>query len=176
MRVAGRDQELAGDLDGDAEEIGELGCRLFDQNLDLAAECLHLFVQGLPASGQVPEASLHRRQEQPVGISDQLDEVLGLRPQTQTSVHQCSLAELQEFVPKRRGSTDHDAVKAEKGLRAGLHGARTSHPKNPDDLNRARLRLGHAGGRLGQHGSSHLLGIQAVGLAISSPGPSGWGG
>lgn len=53
-------------------------------------------------------------------------------------------------------------METEIGLRAGLHGAGTSYPKNPDDLDGARLSLRDARSRLGQHRSSHLLGIKAV--------------
>jgi hypothetical protein len=79
--VAGGDEELAGDLGADTEEISEFGCRLFDQGLDLEAKVLNLLVQDLPAPRQVSEAPLHASQEHPVGIPRQLDEVLGLRPQ-----------------------------------------------------------------------------------------------
>jgi len=171
--VAGGDQELAGTLGGDPEEADELGRRLLDQSLDLAAECLDLLVQCLPAPGEVSEASLHASQEHPLRVPDHLDQVLGLRPQAQTSVHECPLAELHELVPKRRGSANHQTMKGEKGLCAGLHGTRTSYPENPDDLDGAGLRLRDACSCLGQDGSSHLLGIQAVGLCRQLGGRSG---
>ncbi len=51
--VAGGHQELAGQLDPDAEERDQLGRCTGDEQFDLAVECFDLRVQGLPAAGQI---------------------------------------------------------------------------------------------------------------------------
>ena len=51
--VAGCDEELPGEFDADAVEFDELGCGCSDQCFDLPVECLDLFIETLPAAGQV---------------------------------------------------------------------------------------------------------------------------
>ncbi len=80
--VAGGHEELTGELDAHAEELDQFRSGVLDQGLYLAAaEGLDLSVEVQPAPSEVAQRRLGRRQEQPLGVVDELEELVGLAPQ-----------------------------------------------------------------------------------------------
>jgi hypothetical protein len=82
-------QELAGQLDTDAEESDELGCGEGDESLDLAVERFDLGVERLAAAGEIPRA-LDASEEEPLRLAGQLQEVIDLGTKPQAPVDQLS--------------------------------------------------------------------------------------
>src|SRR4029450_9636698 len=56
--VPGGDQDLAGDLDADAEQVDQVGCGEPDEGGELPVEDLDLLVEGLPPAGQFAPGGL----------------------------------------------------------------------------------------------------------------------
>jgi hypothetical protein len=168
--VSGGDEELAGQLDTDAEEFDELRCGGANDDLNLFVECFDFAVKGLPPAGQVAKGGLDAGHQQALGVSTQVREVGGFGPKTEAAVDQGPLGERDELVAQRRWGADHDPEQGVESLGSGLDCAAAGDTQSAYHFDHAALGFWCGGRGLAEDGTGDLFGVEAVRLAVHSSG------